>query len=226
MARFALRAVLWCVGVPFGLAILYLGLAVIGGLITTGGADDPDPKDVRIFVRSNGVHADLVLPVSALDIDWRKHLPIDDPDVLDGSFAYLAFGWGDRGFYLTTPTWADLKISTALKAVSGSGGTVMHVQAANAPPAGPMAAELRLSARQYRRLVDFVDQSFTHDVDGAPILIAGAHYGRHDFFYEGRGHYSPVNTCNEWTRDGLARADLPMPLWTPFDIALMHHLRS
>lgn len=226
MARFGFKLVAWCLAVPLGAALLYLSAAVIGGLIATGGKDDPDPKEVKIFVRSNGVHADLVLPVSALDIDWRNHIPIDDPNLLDGSFPYLAFGWGDRGFYLTTPTWADLKASTALKALSGLDGTVMHVQAANAPADSSMAAELRLSAGQYRKLAQFVDQSFDHDVDGSPILIPDAHYGHHDLFFQGRGHYSMLMTCNEWTREALSHAELRMPLWAPFDIALFHHLRS
>jgi len=226
MVRFAFKSVAWCLSVPLGLAVFYLSAAALLGLIAMGGTANSDPKEVRIFVRSNGVHADLVLPVSALDVDWRKHLPIEDPDVLDGGFSYLAFGWGDRGFYLTTPSWADLKVSTALKALSGLDATVMHVEAANAPVTGPKAAELNLSAEQYRRLADFVDRSFEHDVEGAPIPIAGAHYNEHDAFYEGRGHYSPVMTCNEWTREALAHADLRMPLWAPFDIALFHHLRS
>jgi uncharacterized protein (TIGR02117 family) len=226
MARLALKIGVWCAGVPLALALTYLGAAALCGLIITGGKADSGPRDIRIFVRSNGVHADLVLPVSALDIDWRKHLLIEDPDVLNGGFAYLSFGWGDRGFYLTTPTWSDFKLPTALKALSGLDSTVMHVEAANAPASGPLSAELRLSAEQYRRLADFVDQSFVHDAEGAPIPIPGAHYGPHDAFYAARGHYSPIDTCNEWTREALAHADLRTPLWAPFDVALFHHLRS
>ncbi len=226
MIRLAVKFVCWLVAVPVAAALLYLSAAVIGGLIGTGGESVAGPKEVAIFLRTNGVHADLVLPVTALDVDWRKHLPIDDPDVLDGGFPYLAFGWGDRGFYLNTPTWSALKASTALKALSGLDSTVMHVQAANPPASGSQSAELRLSAEQYHQLVDFIDQSFDHDPAGSPILIANAHYGRHDSFYEGRGHYSAIMTCNEWTRQGLAHADLRTPLWAPFDIALFHHLRS
>lgn len=41
-------------------------------------------------------------------------------------FNYIAFGWGDKGFYLDTPTWADLKFSTAFKAAFWMGQSAMH----------------------------------------------------------------------------------------------------
>jgi hypothetical protein len=39
---------------------------------------------------------------------------------------YLAFGWGDKGFYLNTPEWADLKVSTALNAAFGLSSSAIH----------------------------------------------------------------------------------------------------
>jgi uncharacterized protein (TIGR02117 family) len=213
---------------PFALAGTYLGAAAAAGLLPHGAATDPAPKQVDIYLHSNGVHADLLLPVVALDIDWRQRLPsYDDPDVANGGFPYLAFGWGDRSFYLTTPTWSDLDVTTALLALSGLDGTVMHVQSASPPPLGPRSAKLSLTADQYHQLVEYIDQSFQHDPAGAPIPIAGAHYyGRHDAFYEARGHYSLFNTCNEWTRGALARAGQRTAAWAPFDIALFHQIRT
>ena len=213
---------------PFALTAAYLSAAALAGLVPIGPATDRGPKEVDIYVHSNGVHADLLLPVTALDIDWRRRLPTyDDPDVADGGFPYLAFGWGDRSFYLNTPTWADLDAQTALLALSGMDGTVMHVQSASPPPLGPRTARLSLTAGQYHQLVDFIDQSFQHDGAGLPIPIAGAHYyGRHDAFFEGRGHYSMVTTCNEWTRQALSHAGQRTAVWAPFDIALFHHMRT
>jgi uncharacterized protein (TIGR02117 family) len=225
--RRTLRIFRWVLLVPIGLAATYLTAAAAGGFLPRGVAIDNGPKDVEIFVHSNGVHTDLLLPVSALGIDWRQRLSYDDPDVADGSFSYLAFGWGDRAFYLTTPSWSDLKLSTALLALSGLDSTVMHVQSATAPPPGPRTGRLLLTGEQYRHLVAFIDQSFEHDSAGTPIPIAGAHYyGPHDAFYEARGHYSAFNTCNEWTREALSSAGQPTALWAPFDIALFHHLRT
>jgi uncharacterized protein (TIGR02117 family) len=223
----ALRILGWILLTPIGLAATYLTAAAAGGFLPHTVVADPGPQEVEIYVHSNGVHADLLLPVNALGIDWRQRLSFADPDVADGSFPYLAFGWGDRAFYLTTPSWSELKLSTALFALSGLDSTVMHVQAASPLPPGPRSGRLRLTAEQYRRLVDFIDQSFEHDAGGAPLPIAGAHYyGRHDVFYEARGHYSAFYTCNEWTREALSAAGQPTALWAPFDIALFHHLRT
>ena len=47
--------------------------------------------------------------------------------VMKIAMIFVGLGWGDKGFYLETPTWADLKTSTALKAVSGYNTTAMHV---------------------------------------------------------------------------------------------------
>lgn len=223
-----LRIFGWVLLVPVGLAATYLTAAAAGGMIPHSAIPDPAPKEIEIYLQTNGVHADLLLPVAALDVDWRKRLPgFDDPDIADGSFPYIAFGWGDRSFYLTTPTWSDLTISTALLALSGFDSTVMHVQAANAPLPGPRVRQLHLSAAQYHELTAYIEASFAHDPGGSPVLIPGAHYyGRHDAFFEAEGHYSAFNTCNEWTRRGLARAGQVTPLWAPFDVALMHQIRA
>ena len=64
---------------------------------------------------------DLILPLSALDSSFAAALqPTEDA-------RYVAFGWGDRGFYLETPTWDDLKYSTVLKALFWHSPAVMHV---------------------------------------------------------------------------------------------------
>lgn len=61
---------------------------------------------------------------------------------------------------------------------------------------------------------------------GHPLIIAGAHYGANDAFFEARGHYSLFETCNEWTRRGLAAAGVRVPVWAPFDKALFYQLPS
>ncbi|MFM7331368.1 MAG: DUF2459 domain-containing protein, partial [Brachymonas sp.] len=36
-------------------------------------------------------------------------------------------GWGDRNFFLNTPTWDDLTLSTALNATFGLGSAALHI---------------------------------------------------------------------------------------------------
>jgi uncharacterized protein (TIGR02117 family) len=226
MGKTIIKAIAWIMATPIIMVCAYFSAALIGGILGEGGATRSGPPAIDVYVRTNGVHADLVLPMTALDIDWRQRLPFTESDP---ALNYLAFGWGDREFYLTTPSWADLRATTALKALSGFDESVMHVEAA--PPPSPFAsrhpiAELHISEQQYRQLVAFVEGSFRRDASGTAILIEGARYNAHDAFFEAKGHYSAINTCNEWTRQALHHADLRTPLWTPFDIALMHQMRT
>lgn len=52
-------------------------------------------------------------------MDWSQKIPFSQTKGKSTDFNYIAFGWGDKGFYLDTPTWADLKFSTAFKAAFG-----------------------------------------------------------------------------------------------------------
>ena len=76
-------------------------------------------KEIPIYILTNGVHTDVVLPLKSEHYDWTNQLKTEHTKAKDTTMNYVALGWGDKGFYLETPTWADLKASTALKAASG-----------------------------------------------------------------------------------------------------------
>ena len=94
-----------------------------------------------------------------------KSLLAPDAAPIDGATHY-AIGWGDRGFYLETPTWADLKASTALAAMFWPSGTVVHVTARREPAPSDQATRVVLTGEQYRVLCDAVAESFAGG--GAP----------------------------------------------------------
>jgi hypothetical protein len=52
-------------------------------------------------------------------MDWGKELPFDNTISKRYDFSYVSFGWGDKGFYLDTPSWAELQPSTAFVAAFG-----------------------------------------------------------------------------------------------------------
>jgi hypothetical protein len=60
-------------------------------------------------------------------MDWRKWVNPSHTKSGDSNVANVAFGWGDKGFYLETKTWDELKFSTAFKAVFYLGSSAMHV---------------------------------------------------------------------------------------------------
>lgn len=159
--------------VGLGTLLLYLTAALIGALVPVNPGYLPARVGIDVYLRSNGVHTDLILPLRAADVDWTARVPFallaPQPGV-----DYLAFGWGDRSFYLNTPNWADLKVSTALVALSGFDASIMHVETSGVPPAGPRTRHLRLSIAQYDQLAAYIAASFRRAPQGTPAMIAGA----------------------------------------------------
>ncbi|UZJ65875.1 DUF2459 domain-containing protein [Sphingobacterium sp. KU25419] len=68
------------------------------------------PKQVTVYIMSNGVHTDLVLPVKTNQIDWSVLFPFQNNKGKKTNYSYMGVGWGDKGFYLNTPEWKDLKL--------------------------------------------------------------------------------------------------------------------
>jgi uncharacterized protein (TIGR02117 family) len=212
------------VSLPAGLVLLYFLGAVVLGLLADHRDFRESPGGTTIYVISEGVHTDLVIPASALSLIRSGALPVSDLSINSDESNYIAVGWGDREFYLTTPTWADLRLTTAWRALSGSNPTLLHVEATAPLAQLPGVRKIRLSDSQLAALASFVEASFALDVAGKAQRIAGAHYDAHDAFYVAQGHYSLSKTCNEWVREALDSAGVRSPLWSPFPSAIFYQL--
>lgn len=194
---------------------VYALAAGIGGAIPVNSGWQQAQQGVRIYVLDNGVHTDLVLPVSAEGVDWRdlvKPEHFSDPGA--AAKPYLAFGWGDRDFYLNTPTWSQVSPVRVASAMVGAGSTVLHVAHIPTPGVGPQMKTIVLSAQEYRRLAAFIRGTFAE----GPAVKG---YGGSDAFYPARGGYSAIRTCNQWTGDGLRAAGVKIGWWTPFPASVM-----
>lgn len=207
------------------LPVLYLASALVLGLIPANADFRSAPDGIPIYVRTNGVHAELVLQTRGAGVDWTTHHPASDMRALPAPLPWIAFGWGDAEFFATTPSWSDLRFSTALAALSGTGAGAMHVEYLTRP-AAYAGRELRLTADQHARLVDYVHGSFQRDANGRPRRLAAPGYFASDAFYAAGPRYSLWVTSNEWVRRGLQTAGVRVPLWAPFDAALFLQLRN
>jgi uncharacterized protein (TIGR02117 family) len=213
-----------------GAPLLYVLLALVLGLIPLNREFGPSTRDddgIVIYLRTNGVHAELVLPARGPH-DWASEFPllsIVDYAKLQSllGFNWIAFGWGDRAFYLETPHWRDLRPRTAFNALSGRGSGAMHVEYLMRPQ-DYRSVRVAIDEEQYARLVAYVRAGFSRDVQGRAIRIDRPGYFATDAFFEGTGHYSLWFTSNEWVRRGLADAGVRTALWSPFDVALFWHL--
>jgi uncharacterized protein (TIGR02117 family) len=211
--------------------LAYIALAVTLGLAAVNPQFVPTPAEhggVPVYLRTNGVHADLVLPAVApyAPYDWTSEFPptvvLDAVRAPAAGTTWIAFGWGDRAFYMHTPTWRELRPGVAWRALTGQQPAAMHVEYVARPQdyGGQM---LWLNADQYRDLVAYLQAGFARDAQGAPIRIDHPGYFRTDAFFEGTGHYSMALTSNEWVRRGLARAGVRTARWAPFEPALFWH---
>ena len=175
-------------------------------------------NDVVMYIKTNGVHTDLVVPVKNEQIDWSKEIKFSNTVAKDSTMEYLAMGWGDKGFYLETPTWADLKFSVAFKAAFALSTTAIHATFYKTMTENESCRKILLSKEQYANLINYITNSLQHDSAGHAInIITKANYGNNDAFYEAKGSYSMFHTCNTWANTGLKKAGQKACLWTPSD---------
>ncbi|GAB3991191.1 TIGR02117 family protein [Spirosoma daeguense] len=180
-------------------------------------------NDIAIYILTNGVHTDLVMPIRNDQIDWSKEIKFENTVSKDTLFQYVALGWGDKGFYLETPTWADLKFSTAFNATFGLGSTAIHATFYKNMSESEDCVKIMLSKTQYIKLIQYINNSFQFDSNGHLINIkSNANYGDSDTFYEAKGRYNLFHTCNTWANNGLKSCDQLACFWTPFDTGIFY----
>lgn len=203
-----------------GIVALYLGVIWCLSRMSVN-EQTSDTKEVSIYIMSNGVHTDLVLPVRNQDMDWSKEIPFTNTSANDSTATYIAFGWGDKGFYLETPSWGDLKFSTAFKALFGLSNSAIHTTYYHQLKEGRACKKIEISRENYKKIVAFVKSGFQKDAKGQMIHIpTNAVYGKNDAFYEAIGSYSFYYTCNTWTNDGLKAGNQKASRWTLFDAGI------
>jgi uncharacterized protein (TIGR02117 family) len=220
-----LRWISWCAALALGIPLAYV-LAALGLAFIPVNAGFVDAADgVELFLVSNGVHVDFLVPVKSTVEDWSQKLPRKDFRGVDESFSGLLLGWGNRGFYLETPTWSDLKVSTALHAIFLPSASVVHAQYVDWHPVGDAySRKVRISESAYRDLCAYLEASFQKDANGKFLLIPNKGYGDADNFYEGVGSYHAFNTCNLWTNRGLKQIGVRTALWSPFAGGILRQL--
>ena len=174
-------------------------------------------QEIPIYILTNGVHTDIVLPIKNEHHDWSTQLKFEHTKSKDTTYQYVALGWGDKGFYLETPTWADLKASTAIKAASGLSTSAMHVTFYKHLKENQSCKKIQISLENYKKLVEFIKESFQTKSGEFLKIETDAVYGKHDVFYEANGSYSLFYTCNSWANQALKATNQKAALWTISD---------
>ena len=207
--------------------IMLYGLTILlCGLLTVNNSFAQTPSGIEVVVMDNGVHTDLALPVKTSVIDWNQYLNVEDFKGANARFTHVAFGWGNRKFYMETPAWRDLNLEVALAAAFGFGKSAMHVYyLPTAPKTSSRNVVLKLSEEQYQQLVNYILHSFQQE-NGRFLLIKNKGYTSTDNFYEANGSFSLLKTCNAWTNSGLKAAGIKTVFWAPLPHLMMRKLRK
>ncbi|MEO1258987.1 MAG: TIGR02117 family protein [Bacteroidota bacterium] len=173
-------------------------------------------KNKEIYLTTNGVHLDIIIPTKYLENNLIEIFNVP------ASVNYLSFGWGDKGFYLETPTWDQLKFSVAVNAVFFKSETAMHVTQYKYQ--SDRWSKIELCEEQLHALINYVMDSFAKNNELQIMEIAGAGYFSNDKFYEATGNYSCLRTCNNWVNKGLKKAGVKTSVWSPFDFGVLYHV--
>lgn len=177
-------------------------------------------KDVTIYLTTNGAHTDLILPMDNDIKDWNIEFKMQDR-----TFHYVAFGWGHKKFFLETPTWAELKVSTAITAAFGiDKNSLMKIEGFENIPAHQKTIPIYLSVVQYEQLVKHLKSYFVMAGNGdlIPVEDKLGLYGKDVRFFESNGRYHMFNTCNTWTNNTLKKVKLKACTWTAFSSGMFY----
>lgn len=171
-------------------------------------------QNQTVYISYGQLHSDIIIDLTNLSKRWKEKLPSH----LLQHQGYLSFGWGDKEFYLNTPTWDDLKIHSALKALFINSPSVVHIKYYKELSYFQNMKKISLSTKQLKHLEEGIFKS----VDFTSQHYKG--YGRNDIFYSSPYQYNIFMTCNTWTGKQLREANVSVSYWTPFSYNVIHSL--
>jgi uncharacterized protein (TIGR02117 family) len=207
-----------------GLLILY-GLAVVTLPLIQVNQSMEQEKEIEIYILTNGVHTDIVCPMRNDIMDWSTMIPLENTISKQTDYQLASFGWGDKGFYLETPTWADLKFSTAFEAAFWLGETAMHVTFYRSLQESESCKKLKISRENYQLLVEYIKNSFELKNEKLKFIETDMVYGQNDSFYDALGTYNIFFTCNTWANSALKEANQKAALWTATDSGIFRQYK-
>lgn len=202
----------WAV-VLVSVPILYILISLILTFIPANKTEETLEKNNSIYITSNGVHLDLIL-----------HEKDVDPIILDGLIYtenedYFSFGWGEKIFYMNTPSWNDLTIMNSFRALFLKNSAMIHLTRYSS--FNQEWVEIKVNQNQLHKINQYIYQSFSVDSLNKKTLLPDKGYSNNDDFYDAEGRFSCFKTCNTWVNTGLKESDIDACLWTPFDFGLL-----
>ena len=123
-------------------------------------------------------------------------------------YKFADIGWGDEDFYQNP----GINILLGLKALFFPTSSVVRISGIYSDikyliDISDFAVKLSLSAKQFSKLLEFIDKSLTKNDDGN-YVIASEKNGGQIIFFKSNLKYHAFHTCNTWIAEALNYADL------------------
>lgn len=109
-------------------------------------------KNNSIYLDSNGVHLNIAIAKNQLSSELLEGLIYFKND------NYFVFGWGDRNFYLNTPTWSDLKLAHASRALFLNTPSLIHLTRYSTTKGDWV--EIKVNQNQLNKINQYIDRTF------------------------------------------------------------------
>ena len=199
-----------------GAVSLYFVAVWIGSSIPRNSDWTEPDGGVTIYIGSNGVHTEIAMPIESETVDWREHFPLEDLRNPDRDYTHVAVSWGEKNFFLDTPTWSEVDPLVAIGALTG-GESLHHAAFYVRPAPSDDFRPMRITREQYATLTEQIIADFPQKQDRKTY----PGYGSYDVFYDALGSYHIANTCNQWTSDKLAAAGVKTGWWSPLPGGVM-----
>lgn len=206
---------------------IYLLLSYVGKSITTNNDYTVPENGIEVFVISNGVHADICLPIAGDEAFWNQYFDVNTFSTLNNQPTHIALGWGDKGFFLDTPTWADLKASTAFKALFIPSPAALHVSyLEHTPKLSETIKSFKLDAKAFAAMKAYIVSTVTLTNNKTALIDCCRYPDVHDNFYEANYKYHLFRTCNVWTNEVIKIGGVKTAIWSPFDTGILEQFEN
>lgn len=216
------KVFLYSLSVIILFSIIYFLSAFILSRITINSKNDTLLKDIDIYLISNGFHSDIVVPIKSEEMDWSEIIKYKHTLSNDSSFKFIAFGWGDRNFYLETPTWSHLKYDVAFQALFFLNRSAIHATFFYNMFESESCIKISINSQNYMKLIEYIIGELIFDKNGKVLQIENLQYDNNDAFYEAKGSFTLFYTCNTWVNEALKTANQKACLWTPFEEGIFY----
>ena len=136
--------------------LIYFLAVIIGALIPVNVNPRTEKPYAVVYLVSNGMHTDIVLPVRNEVIDWTEVVNPSHSLSSPVHPKFISFGWGDLEFYRNTPQWEDLDIATGFRALFLKTPSAVHVKFLDTVSVNDKTINIVTDREQYKKLSTYI----------------------------------------------------------------------